>query len=107
MTGAEFSAYLVRLVMVEFDQHVGHHETTEDDVVQRANFLRGLTAAANNAAQTHVNLVELARQNIPTDEEADAAGAHEMEVRAEAMDGDHESALESVYGPDNDDREEF
>ncbi len=121
MTGTEFQTYLVGLAMEAYDATQGNEDAPRYFVqAQRENFLEAVTERMAQAATVYVCDVETARGQ-PTDAEADRAMAHEASLRAgecteenpcatccggggscdepdESMDGDHESALASVYG---------
>jgi hypothetical protein len=118
-TGADIQAAIVAKAMEAFDLSPALNPR---ELSRRAEFRRLIVEAADEIA------MDIIASQRPSDEEAERAQAHEMRLRTdeacarmsdgeadcdcldepdESMDGDHASALESVYGPDDDAEDRF
>jgi hypothetical protein len=82
MTGKEYQAYLVKLALEAWDAGASPKWERRGKVERREDFERTITERMAQAATVYTCDVEAARLNIPTDEEAERAQAHEMELRA-------------------------
>jgi predicted GNAT family acetyltransferase len=105
MTPKDFQAYCVKLAMEAFDSSWPVCMPSERD-----KFAFAVTERMAQAAQVFACEVDEARQNIPTDEEAERAHGHEMRLRTDeacARMYDGEADCSCLDEPDDDAEDRF